>query len=186
MAFEMAITQWPTIKSFANHIAFHRATIDKWANHVVLHHTIKPLVQDWRGEPTVRAMATFYETVRGWRRGPHLYICVGSPEAHNDGIWQLTPLDRPGIHAMSCNPDGIGVEVVGFYDTAQWSVGTRALTLDALAVLIWAVGGDVCSLLGHRDCGSPKTCPGRAINMADVRAHTAYQMITLRASGIIP
>jgi hypothetical protein len=106
-----------------------------------------------------------------WSAGPHLFIVANAPNPVHDGIWQLTPLNVPGIHATVCNPNTWGIEVVGDFDQSPWDAQTRELVVGAVAELLkWrSIAVNPTTVKGHRDCNSPKTCPGTAINLNDVR-----------------
>jgi hypothetical protein len=142
---------------------------------IVLHHTWSPTVASWRGSASIDGMRRYYEK-QGWDRGPHLYICTGAPNPADDGIWQMTPLNLTGIHATTANRWAWGIEVVGNYDIATWSWRRRHwCRASVLALCAWR--GIVISrstLIGYRDVPSPKTCPGRMIDMNIVRSQFAY------------
>lgn len=170
--FAIDIRQWKTIDAFRAHLAAHDPAICDWVQGVVVHHTWSPTQRQWRGKASVEGLKTFYENKNPpWDAGPHLFICVGAPNPEDDGIWQMTPLNMVGIHAGVCNPTTWGIEVVGDYDNQPWSDGTRQLVVGAIAALMeWRrLSVTPNSLKGHRDCNSPKSCPGKAINMAVVR-----------------
>jgi hypothetical protein len=101
---------------------------------------------------------------RGWPSGPQVWIAP-------DGIWQGTPINRPGTHGGNCNLRKIGMEIVGNYDNAPWQEPIRSLVYGALVALCRWRGFTEAGINGHRDCPSNKTCPGRAINLDAVRRH---------------
>jgi hypothetical protein len=179
--FTMDIRRWPTVAAFADHLrAYDSKELDfaRTAKGVVYHHTYKPTPETWRGARTLVGIARFYRQKRPpWDSGPHLFIVAGSPDPSNDGIWQLTPLNAYGIHAGECNEYFWGIEVVGDYDHQGWSEKTAELALGAGRELMKWAGLDINSqsVVGHRDCGSGKTCPGSAIDMALVRRRIALR-----------
>lgn len=169
--FRSDIRQWKSVADFRAHLGAHHPSVAWWALGVTLHHTWKPRRQDWRGFKSMESLRNFY-TAKGWDSGPHLFIAYGSPDPADDGIWQLTALNERGIHAgHPANLRHWGIEVVGDYDKEPWSIPLHDLVEGTtLALLDWrgiAVGSD--SLKGHREWGSPKSCPGRAINMDIIR-----------------
>jgi hypothetical protein len=168
--FDVDIRQWKTVAEFEAHLKAHDPAIAPWATGVIIHHTWSPVPQEWHGRTTMNGLMNFYIS-KGWSAGPHLFICSGAPNPADDGIWQLTPLNMVGIHAGECNTHNWGIEVVGDYDNQPWSAGTKNLVVGAAAALMrWrSLSVTANSLKGHRDCNSPKTCPGKAIDMSVVR-----------------
>ena len=114
----------------------------------------------------------------GWTAGPHLFIAIGSPRPDDDGIWQLTPLNMRGIHAGKANAWAWGIEVVGNYDADPWPATTERYAIDAACVLLkWrGIPYTAPAVVGHRETGSPKTCPGRHIDMDRYRDNVKRRM----------
>lgn len=124
------------------------------------HNTYRPLPSQWFGASTMRSMQAGY-IAKGWTAGPHFYLCLGSPNPQNDGIWQMTPPSVPGIHAGDCNVRRFGVEVVGDFQSVPPPLPLQQLLIDTLTVLHqWAKLGP--DLVAHRDCMPVRTCPGDA------------------------
>lgn len=171
MSFAWQIEHWLTVGAFEAHLARHDALrTNLWTTRVVLHHTVKPLPSQWRGWRSMANLATYYRDTLKWPGGPHLFICAGAPNPADDGIWQGSPLNVQTVHSNNCNRDGIAIEVVGNYDHQPWSPRTRDLVLGATRALLAWRRLPVEAVVGHRDCGSKKTCPGRMIKLDDVRA----------------
>jgi len=133
---------------------------------IFLHHTYRPLVTDWKGIDTIRAMKRVYEETpwqdddglyrKGWLAGPHLFV---GP----DGIWVFWPLTKDGWHAGGVHNVGtIGLEMVGDYDVFRPSGAVLENTLAALGILFRETGLPATGLRFHRDV-STKTCPGKAV-----------------------
>lgn len=155
---------------FARYLQAYDPSIAPWAKAVTIHHTYKPDEASWRGERTMYGIRDFYIS-KGWTSGPHLFIAP-------DGIWQLTALNEPGTHVnFNVNKMSWGIEVVGFFDDHPWSDTLRATVYRVTATLLrWrSLPANYETLRGHREWGgTSKTCPGRAINMSDVRADVAH------------
>lgn len=168
--FAVDIRQWVSVEAFEAHLAAHSPTIAPWAKGVVMHHTYRPVQSQWNGRKTLEGIQQYYQSL-GWDAGPHLFVVTGSPNRENDGIWQLTPLNMVGIHAGVCNSSMWGIEVVGDYDKEPWSPDTKDMVVGATAALMrWRSLSVLPSTLkGHRDCNSPKTCPGKMVDMNQVR-----------------
>lgn len=168
--FDADIRQWHTWEQFRGFLFEHNRGICRWVSGAVIHHTYKPVPSQWRGMVTMNALQRYYQQL-GWSAGPHLFICAGAPNPADDGIWQLTPLNLRGIHAGVCNSTKWGIEVVGNYDQTPWSPATNALVTHAIRALFdWReLDTTPKTVKGHRDCNSPKSCPGTAINLNFVR-----------------
>lgn len=180
--FAVDIRHWPTLQDFWRHLWAHDPSIAPWARGIVLHHTIKPGLDDWTGRANVERLLRYYrdEVVwtddqgkrrKGWPAGPHLFIAP-------DGIWQLTPLNLPGVHANSANAWAWGVEVVGTYDRQGWPPPIAELTLGAMAELLrWrSLPADAATVAPHREFNPTKSCPGKAIDMTIVRGALAARL----------
>jgi hypothetical protein len=74
-----------------------------------------------------------------------------------------------------------GIEVVGNYDADGWPPDVAALAQGAAAALLAWRGLLVtgATLKGHRDCNSPKSCPGTSVNLEAVRRGVAALMEAL-------
>jgi len=170
--FDAQCEHWRTAEQFRAHLAKHSPEVASWAKGAVIHHTWKPEVSQWRGQSTYNGILNYYKAkVPQWTSAPHLFIVTGSPDPLNDGIWQMTPLNLKGTHAGAWNSSHWGIEVVGNYDSQTWSDSTKTLVYDAvIALFMWkSITVNRQSVVGHRETGSKKTCPGKSINMNTVR-----------------
>lgn len=174
MSFTADIRRWPTLADFEAHLAQHDPAAAPWAKGVTLHHTYTPTLNQWRGLRSVEGTRNYYIGL-GWSAGPHLFIALGSPRPEWDGIYQLTPLTTPGIHAGACNSHMWGAEIVGRYDDAPWSAPLAQLVYGVTCALLrWRGLGPIVQ--GHRECLPNKSCPGNAINMAWVREEVRHRL----------
>lgn len=141
--------------------------------HIVIHHCSAPsLAQRPSGfQPQhMLNLKEFYEG-KGWSAGPHLFI-------DDDQIWTFSPMTARGVHAVSFNATGIGIEMLGDYDSEDpWSGrGLQVLTTTCRAVqsLLTALRLTPAALRFHRDDPkTSKTCPGRKISKEAFLAHLA-------------
>ncbi len=138
---------------------------------IVIHHCAAPsLAQRPHGFTSQHMLnlQDFYEG-KGWRAGPHLFV-------DEDQVWAFSPLTARGVHAISFNRVGIGIEMLGDYDTEDpWTGrGREVLTTTCLAVksLMRKFGIPAAGIMFHRDDPrTTKTCPGRKISKAAFLAH---------------
>ena len=186
MTFASDIRQWKTIEEFAKHLSLHDPAICNWVNGAIVHHTYRPLQSQWRGKATMEGLKQFYID-KGWTAGPHLFLAENSPNPEDNGIWQLTPLNIPGIHANACNPTTWGIEVVGDYDAQPWDDNTKRLTVGSIGELFkWRVlTVNNKSIRPHKECNPTKSCPGNAINMNDVRSWITAYMAQIPVTNVV-
>lgn len=138
---------------------------------IVIHHCAAPsLAQRPHGflSQHMLNIQGFYED-KGWSAGPHLFI-------DEDQVWTFSPLTARGVHAVSFNANGIGIEMLGDYDTEDpWNGrGLQVLTTTCRAVkaLQKKFGLNDSAIRFHRDDPKTnKTCPGRKITKEAFLAH---------------
>lgn len=141
--------------------------------HVVIHHCAAPsLAQRPHGflEQHMRNLQSFYEE-KGWSAGPHIFT-------DDDQVWTFSPMTARGVHAVSFNSTGIGIEMLGDYDTEDpWSGrGLQVLTTTCHAVkaILARLGLAPAAVRFHRDDPkTTKTCPGKKITKEAFLAHLA-------------
>jgi hypothetical protein len=185
MGFAWQYEFWPTVAAFEAHLAQHDPRICAWVEGIVYHHTAIPTLAQWRGRASMDGLARYYRDEapwtdaqgrqrKGWSAAPHLFV---APE----GIYQGTPLDVPGIHALGANANRWGLEVVGDYTRVRWADTLAELALGAGAALLrWrGIAPSRQTVQGHSDYNKP-TCPGKAIDLAWVAAEVA------RRAGTVP
>lgn len=167
-----------TIAAFDAYLASFTAAQLAWIKGTVVHHTWSPTLPQWHasgGAARMKALAHYYQfevdNGAGWPAGPHLFIA-------DDALWVGTPFDHAGVHATVCNTSYLGFEVVGDYDEHYWSAQTEYLVLHAVAAVFnrRKLAVTTTSLRGHRDCSSPKTCPGTAVSLDVVRTKVKAAM----------
>lgn len=164
MSFISDIRQFVTPAAFAAYLA--TLPMPNWPDEhapsgSTVHNTYRPTPAQWVGLASMQGMIKTY-TGKGWDRGPHLYLCVGAPNPAHDGLFVMTPLGIPGVHAGDCNAHRFGLELVGDFHAMKPSQAQQGLLLSCLTLLHrWAhLGPDI---VAHRDCMAGRTCPGDAL-----------------------
>lgn len=147
-----------------------------WIKGITIHHTWRPTRAEWAGHRHMASMGEAYEH-KGWDSGPHLFLAALTPGPFNDGIWAGTPLAVPGTHAGGCNVSHIGVEVVGDYDREPWPAKVAELVYGVVLLLMQWGKIPVSQIHGHRECLANKSCPGRQIDMNEVRRNLQARLI---------
>lgn len=131
--------------------------------HIVIHHCAEPsLAQRPHGflDQHMLNLRDYYDG-KGWGAGPHLFT-------DDDQIWTFSPLTARGVHAVSFNATGIGIEMLGDYDTEDpWSgrgLAVLQTTAAAVKALMQRLGLNERAIRFHRDDPkTSKTCPGKKI-----------------------
>lgn len=130
---------------------------------IVVHHTAAPsLAQRPAGflSQHMLNLQDFYEG-KGWSAGPHFFV-------DEDQVWVFTPMNERGVHAVSFNKNGIGIELLGDYDSEDpWSgrgLEVLGTTRSLIKMLQKKLGLDDSAIRFHRDDPvTNKTCPGKKI-----------------------
>jgi hypothetical protein len=140
----------------------------KWSpSLVVVHHCAAPsLAQRPDGFTGVhmRNLRDYYNDEMGWSAGPHFFV-------DEDQVWGFSPVTHRGVHAKSFNGAGIGLEMLGNYDSEDPRSGRGREVVDltawAVACLLRRFNLDLSAVRFHRDDPkTTKTCPGRKIDKA--------------------
>lgn len=184
-AWDNNYTRWATVADYAAYLSV--TARPSWIKKWVVHHTWKPVPSEWRGVESMKGLKTYYrdevvwydengEEHKGWWSAPNLFVCIGSPDPSWDGIFQGTPVVQPGTHAGVCNSEGPGIEVVWNGDQAPWSAPLYTYMTDLLAVSLRWTNLPTSAIVGHRDCGSTKTCPGSKVDLVPVRNDVGIKM----------
>lgn len=148
-----------------------------WASGVTIHHTAYPnLAMRPKGFTVqhMRNIAHGYKA-RGWSSGPHLFI-------DEDEAFGMTPLGRPGTHAISFNSTHVGVELLGDFDDHYETSSARGRQVIAngarmVAAVCASQGWDESSVNLHRnDPKTKKSCPGSHFPAAEFKARVASQL----------
>lgn len=161
----------PVLAGFRNYVEEEEAKGMSWVKGVTFHHTAAPRLAT-RPEglrSTLKNVRHYYEKIKGWRAGPHLF-------ADDIEIHGLTPLHEKGTHAKSFNRSHIGIEVLGAYDLGEedptsgrglqaWRNAARAA-----AIILDELGLSLDKFNFHRDDQrTDKTCPGMQVTKGFVR-----------------
>lgn len=122
----------------------------------------------------VEAIRRVHVRERGWADvGYHFVV-------RDDGQVQAgRRVDLVGAHAVGYNDRAIGVCFAGDHDRYPWSDAAAAAGVELIATLCSTYGIPASHVLGHRETGAKKTCPGTQVDMdavrAAVEAHRAYR-----------
>lgn len=167
MAFDIAIIHWRSIAEFA--AALKTIKRPAWCYGITNHNTYIPNEDQWRGMASMLSMQATY-VAKGWPSGPNLYLCAKAPNPSDQGVWQMTPITRPGTHAGACNNSHLGIENVGDFDRAPPSADqyTLLIAINLLIMQAWGLPPDVINV--HNECMTGRTCPGKFLTGTQIRA----------------
>ena len=124
-----------------------------------------------RGDTTAAAIRKFHVQTNGWRDiGYHFLV-------RKDGAVETgRPLAQAGAHTQGAN-DTIGVCVAGDGDSEPWTYRQWVSVLALCGKLMDDHGLGPSQVVGHREAPAKlgaaptgKTCPGRLVNLDEVRA----------------
>jgi hypothetical protein len=166
MTFDSDIRHWPTVAAFSEYLK--DIPRPSWCKRLTNHNTYIPNESQWRGFASMDAMKATY-IGKGWSAGPHLYLAAESPRQEDTGIWQMTLLSHPGVHAGPCNVDALGIENVGDFDARPPSPAQYRLLLDVNRTILRQWGLTPDSVNVHRECMPGRTCPGQYLDPNKLR-----------------
>ena len=169
-SFDIQIIHWPTVSAFVAYLA--NIARPAWCHGLTNHNTYIPNEKQWAGMRSMLSMKATY-TTKGWTAGPNLYLCAEAPNPADTGIWQMTPITHQGVHAGPCNKDRLGIENVGDFDARPPSAAQYALLLEVNRALLDRWGLPPASVNVHNECMADRTCPGRYLTGAQIRADLA-------------
>ena len=111
---------------------------------------------------------------RGWPDIGYHYVVLDSGEAQAG-----RSANRQGAHALGFNHCSLGVAMIGHHDHHRPSQAQWDTTIDLLALLSYRYDVPVSRVIGHRETGARKSCPGRLVDMAMVRLMVADRVDAL-------
>ncbi len=165
MAFDADFRHWRTLDAFADYVATIPAPT--WCVGFTIHNTYRPNEAQWRGMTSMRRMRDGY-IAKGWTAGPHLYLAPICQKPTDVGIWQMTPLTHPGIHAGPCNSQYLGIETVADWDAYPPTEAQYEYLISVLVIL--ARAWQRTTITVHHECMPGRTCPGRFLSASQLRA----------------
>ncbi len=167
MAFDSQFIHWPTLGAFVAYLQ--SVPRPPWCNALTNHNTYHPNEAEWRGLASMQSMQATY-IARGWTSGPHLYLAAQAPNPANTGIWQMTPITRPGTHAGACNPNHLGIESVGDFNARPPTPDqyTLLMAVNRAILMRWGIPPEKVNV--HNECMAGRICPGKYLTGTQIRA----------------
>jgi hypothetical protein len=133
------------------------------------------------GESTIEAIRDYHVRVRGWRDVGYHWL-VG-----RDGVvYPGRREDQAGAHTAGAN-DTVGVCFSGDGDRQPWTYTQWVCGLSHLVAVCQRYGFSADAVCGHREAPArlramptSKTCPGRLVDLDEVRAVLAAALAEAR------
>jgi hypothetical protein len=168
MAFDAELRHWPTIAAFSAYLA--AIPRPPWVKGICHHNTYQPDERNWAGMASMRSMVAYYRDTKKWPSGPNLFLAAHAPNSADTGIFQMTPIMRPGTHAGVCNATLLGVENVGDFQARPPTAEqyTLLITVSLLVLHHWGLPPDGTRV--HNECMTGRTCPGKHLTGTQIRA----------------
>jgi hypothetical protein len=160
----------------------------------VLHHTWSPSAEQYQGRATIEAIRRYHIEERGWSDiGANAYACpdgtvvTGRPLSAANWAHAQVSLSRPEAEAKALaggdagwfNKYAFGLETVANFDAEDPRAGTAGRSyetaLRVLEIVHRVYGLPAERLFFHRDVAD-KSCPGRKLDRAQVRADLARRL----------
>ena len=169
----------------------------------VLHHTWDPTAAKYKGLASIQAIRNYHKTARGWGDiGANAYACpdgtvfTGRPLSAENWAHALVRrtednkrYDWPKVEAEAralaggnglwFNQYAFGLETVANFDSEPTDTGSSGMALETalrvLTVVHTVYGLPASRLFFHRDVAD-KSCPGRKLDRARVRADLARRL----------
>jgi len=172
MPFDAQIRHFPTLADFTAYLD----TVPRpaWCSGATAHNTYIPNETQWRGMASMLSMRQTYID-KGWSAGPHLYLAAECTNPSDRGIWQMTPLAHPGVHAGPCNGARLGIENVADWEARPPTPAQYGLLLDVLT-LVYARWKLPYPVNVHKECMPGRTCPGQYLNADQLRVDLADRL----------
>jgi N-acetylmuramoyl-L-alanine amidase len=133
------------------------------------------------GDATVESIRDYHVRVKGWADiGYHWLVS-------RDGTARPGRAEtKAGAHCQGAN-DSIGVCVAGDGDSQPWTLGQWRGVLALLVDVCQRYGFSAEDVCGHREAPArlraaptPKSCPGRLVDLDEVRAELAAALAEAR------
>ena len=141
--------------------------------YIVIHHS---LTEDGK-TVSWSAIRKYHKEMLGWSDiGYHMGVedIYGEYE-----VLVGRPLTRPGAHCthLDMNRQGIGICFVGNYDVIKPSMGMILIAMNRIIIPLCKLYGIPWNnIIGHREAGAPKTCPGLLYDMDVLRELVRHEL----------
>lgn len=125
----------------------------------------------------IEAVRRYHVEHRGWSDVGYHYLV-----RDNGQVQAGRPETVCGAHALGWNDRSLGVAFAGNHDRYPWSPAAEQSGIDLLARLCLKHGLSASAVIGHRETGAKKSCPGAHVDMDAVRRLVATRMSLLRSA----
>ena len=151
-----------TLAEFQELVA--RYPVQRRITAVHMHHTWRPRQRDYAGHATILSMWRYHTQEKGWSD-----IAQHATIAPDGTIWTGRSWDLPPASSVGHNGNALAgpfmFEIIGDFDAGQDKLEgkQREAVIGVIVAIQRGHGLGPEALRFHRDLGSPKTCPGKAL-----------------------
>jgi len=119
----------------------------------------------YKGDADVDKVRGWHVDGNGWSDIGYHYLIRRSGEIQKGREEHVQ-----GAHALGYNTRSVGIALEGHGDHERWTIPqTRSLLRLCKQLMDRYPAIGVQTVIGHRETGAPKTCPGNLIDMASFR-----------------
>lgn len=146
---------------------------------IVVHHSAAP-------NATPQGMHRYHRDIRKWANGLGYHFVIGNGVKYPDGKLYVGPRWRSQLTGAHCaaragrylgvrrpsnyfNEHGIGICLIGNFETAQPTPKQMETLRDLICVLSRHASVDASQVFGHGEVTHRTACPGRNLNMPGLR-----------------
>lgn len=141
--------------------------------YIVLHHSL-----------TEDSQTLSWDAIRHYHKDHHGWSDIGYHAGIEDiyGSYEVLigrPLTRPGAHCTHkhMNTRGIGICFVGNYDVIKPPMQMILIAMNRIIIPLCKIYGIPWNhIIGHREAGAPKTCPGALFDCDVVRELIRHEL----------
>lgn len=143
--------------------------------HIVVHTAAAANAQGQPVYQTAEDVDRYHREHNGWKRiGYHSFIERDGRERRDICRGD----DEVGAHVQGKNEHTLGVCVAGHGDFADFLPAQRRVLVDRCVAWCRIYKLNAAAVVGHRELGSDKTCPGLKVNMAAIRAEVERALVS--------
>ncbi|MEQ9309690.1 MAG: N-acetylmuramoyl-L-alanine amidase [Balneolaceae bacterium] len=137
----------------------------KETSHIIIH------TAAWQGDPSVEDIRRVHVQENGWDDiGYHFVI------RKNGDVEIGRPMFKVGAHCkdMAMNHKSVGICLSGHHDVEELDIYQLKPLVELCQSIMAQYSIPVEHVLGHRETGANKTCPGNLVSMVDIRERISW------------
>lgn len=125
----------------------------------------------------------YHIEINGWKDIGYHYV-INNGTYKPDGLIEVGREENDiGAHALGYNDKSIGICLVGNFDEDKPTEKQLKSLRKLCRYLMQKYNIPIQNVLGHRETGAKKSCPGNNVNMDEVRNMLANKVIKLKINS---